>query len=150
MGVQENCLRENVRQFLSAVWPFIFLDDFGNTHHCRRPSGKEQQAWLLEVHTIQTCNEPEREEHDCWVVQSSPTSLELGHLSSTGLWSLEAPGQSSFPSYLCYVKLPFIWLYSYSLAPYERRKTYKMSLQRCIVVPSKIFFPCPSEFSSQN
>lgn len=150
MGLQENRLHENVRQFLSVVWSFIFSDDFGNTPHCRRSSGKEQQAWLLEVYIIQTFHEPEREEHDCWVVQSSPTSQELGHLSSTGLLSLEAQGQSKFPSYLCYIKLPLIWLYNYSLATYERRKTYKISFQRCIVLPSKMFFLYPSEFSSQN
>lgn len=139
MGLQKY-LQEDVRQFLSVVWPFWFLGDFGNSHHCRRSSDKEQQAWPLEGHIIQAFHEPKREECDCWGVWSSPTSSELEHLSSIGLLFLEAQGQSQLPAYLCYVKLPFIWLYSCNLATYERRKTCRMSFQRCVILP-RLTFP---------
>lgn len=54
------------------------------THHCRCSSDKGQ--WSLTP-----CNADfpgaQREVDDSRVVWSSPASLELGHLSSTGLWA---------------------------------------------------------------
>lgn len=48
----------------------------------------------------------------------------------TGLWALEAQGESRLPLYLCCAKLPFIWSYNCSLALYERRKPYVFSKMR--------------------
>lgn len=70
------------------------------------------------------------------------------HPQGFGLWKLKGKGDA-LPIFAV-LKLPFIQLDNCSLATYERRKTYKMSFQRCVVLPSKMFFRCPSEFSSQN
>jgi len=78
---------ENVRQFLSVVWPFIFLESetliTADSH-----AGREQRAVApRSVLTEQTFHDPEREECDSWVMQSSPTSG-AGHLLAALLLSL--------------------------------------------------------------
>lgn len=80
---------ENVRQFLSVAWPFIFLESetliTADSH-----AGREQRAVApRSVLTEQTFHDPEREECDSWAMQSSPTSG-AGHLSAAGLLSLGA------------------------------------------------------------
>lgn len=94
MGLQENSLQENVGQFVFIVFYFAVLTDFGGA--------------LITVDVLLTrVSDPllpgtQREVDDCRVVWNSPASLELGHLSSTGLWALKAQGQSRFLSCLCY------------------------------------------------
>lgn len=129
MGLQENCPRENVRQFLSVVRPFIFLGVFGSPHHCRLSCVKEQWAQLLKESLQCRLSMILREKSVIAEWYKAPPPLELGHVSSTGLLCPEAQGKSRFTSYHCDVKLPFIWVHGWDLAMYKRRKYYKMSFQ---------------------
>lgn len=129
MGLQENCPRENVRQFLSVVRPFIFGGVFGSPHHCRLSRVKGQWAQLLKESLQYRLSMILREKSVTAEWYKAPPPLELGHVSSTGLLCPEVQGKSRFTSYHCYVKLPFTWVHSCSLAMYKKGKTYKTSFQ---------------------
>lgn len=147
MGLQENSLQENVGQFFSVVFYFAFLTDFGGALITVDVLLTRVSDPLLLV--MQTSQEPRGK----WMTakwygaHQSFWSWGTFHPQGFGLWKLKGKADS-FPVF-CYFKMPFIWWYSCSLATYERKKK-GMFFEICTVLSSKMFFPHPCEFSSQN